>query len=313
MKDLTKTPAVRGRIDELLGKRSAAFCSTLIQMSNLPHLRDCTPTSLLGAAMTAAALDLPVNPNLGFAYMVPYNNRNKDTNQVQKEAQFQMGYRGFIQLAQRTGQYKKMNDAVIPAGCLKSYNELTGELVVDFDSPDRDDLAQPDGYAFHFELLNGFIKTVFWSTDRMEKHAKRYSQTYKNGYGNWADNFDAMALKTVIKLTLGKYGILSVDIQKALETDQSVVDPLTDEVKAIDYVDNLEEAGEVSEAPAAEEAKIEDAPEFNRKKCIATLKVLEKKREDDFNTACNSADIPVAMWAEAPDEILAGLMADLTK
>jgi recombination protein RecT len=122
-----------------------------------------------------------------------------------------------------------------------------------------------------------------------------------------------MALKTVIKLTLGKYGILSVDIQKALETDQSVVDPLTDEVKAIDYVDNLESAGEVSEAPAAEEMKAEEAPSFNRKKCVLTLKVLEKKREDDFNTACNSADIPVAMWVEAPDEILAGLMADLNK
>lgn len=297
MRELVKVPSVQGKINELVGKRSAAFCTTLVQMSAQPQLKKCSAMSIMGAAMTAATMDLPINQNLGFAYVVPYG----------KEAQFQMGYKGFIQLAQRTGQYLAMNDAIIPHGCLKSYNELTGELIVDFESEDRDDLEKADGYAFYFELLNGFKKTVFWSTEKIEKHAERYSQSYRKGFGPWSDNFDAMALKTVIKLTLGKYGVLSVDIQTALKTDQSVIDPLTEEAADIDYADN-----KATEEKLAEEITEEpEATPFDREATIKQLEEIKKDPKSNFDKACADCDVPVEMWAEAPDSFLTALIEKL--
>lgn len=309
MRELVKVPSVQGRINELLGKRAPQFCSTLIQMSNQPHLKGCTSTSLLGAAMTAASLDLPINQNLGFAHMVPYSNNKKiDGKWVKlKECQLQIGYKGFIQLAQRTGQYRAMNDAVIPSGCLVSYNELTGELVVDFSKDSGDGLKKPDGYAFYFELLNGFKKTVFWSHDKMIKHAERYSRSFRDGKGPWIDNEDGMGAKTVIKLTLGKYGMLSVDMQKALETDQSVIDGTCDVAVDVDYIDNLEGASEVSEDPAGDTPP----PPFDRKKAVNTLNVLLKHREDEFKSACGELDIPFDMWADAPDALLQELCSKI--
>ena len=221
---------IQKRIESLLGKRSAQFCSTLVAISNQPQLRDCEPFSVIGSAITAATMDLPINQNLGFAHIVPYGGKGGKT------AQFQMGFKGFIQLALRTGQYKTINDAVIPCGVLVSYNEVTGSLVLDFEK-EKD--GQPDGYVCFFELSNGFSKTVFWTRQKVEKHAQQFSQSYRKGFGPWKDNFDAMALKTVIKAALSKYGILSIEMQTALERDQAVITgSAAEHDDQIDYVDN---------------------------------------------------------------------------
>jgi len=266
-----ETPAVKSRINDLLGKKAPQFASSVIAISNLPGLADCEPMSVIGSAITAATLDLPINQSLGFAHIVPYNNRTG------KRAQFQIGYKGFIQLALRSGQYLRLNDCVIPNGGLKSYNELTGELDVDFDAAGDGD---PDGYAFYFKLVNGFEKTVFWSFNKTKEHARRYSQAYRKGYGPWKDDFDAMGLKTVIKNTLSKYGILSVELQRAIESDQGVIDVTQDDVE---YVDNQNDTGIKMESPKTELPKKDEKREADSAKKGGDNKETRKKEVKDVS------------------------------
>lgn len=222
IKGLMQNPEVQKRFSEMLGARSNQFITSVLQVANSNKLlQNATPESIYGAALTAASLDLPINQNLGFAYIVPYG----------KEAQFQIGYKGFIQLAQRSGQFKRIAAAPIHDGQIVSNNPLTG---YEFDFSVQSDKVV--GYAAYFELLNGFTSTFYMSVSDIEKHAKKYSQTYKKGFGNWKDNFDAMAQKTVIKLLLSKYAPLSTEMQKAVEYDQAKVNENGD----IDYVDNTE-------------------------------------------------------------------------
>jgi recombination protein RecT len=208
---------VKKRFEEMLGKKAAGFMSSIVSITNgSKQLQSCEPKTILSAASIAAALDLPINPNLGFAAIVPYG----------KEATFQMMYKGFIQLGLRTGQYKLMNAAEIYEGELVSRNRVTGEIVLDFDAKKSDKVV---GYCAYFQLINGFEKYLYMTVEEIEKHAKKYSQTYRSTKdfirekSKWTTDFHAMALKTVIKLLLSKYGILSVDMQTAVQADQSVV------------------------------------------------------------------------------------------
>jgi recombination protein RecT len=203
-------PEYKGRFAEVLGKRAPQFISSMLAISNLPHMRDVDPKTILAAAMTAATLDLPINQNLGFAYIVPYKGN----------AQFQMGYKGFIQLAMRTGQYRFINACRVFEGELGRYNKLTGELEIDEEGKKSDTVV---GYASYFRMLNGFEHALYMTADQVMAHAKRYSQSFSKGYSSvWKDDFDAMALKTVIKLLLSKWGMLSVQMEKALFEDQAM-------------------------------------------------------------------------------------------
>lgn len=224
---IIEKPAYKRRFEDILGKRAPQFISSLISVSNASHLRDADPPSVIAASMVAATLDLPINPNLGFAYIVPYQTADR------KLAQFQMGYKGYIQLALRTGQYKTLNDAVIPHNALVSYNELTGDLEVDWS---KADYTQPaDGYAFFFRLNNGFEKTIFWTRDKVERHARRFSKSFTRKDGPWQEHFDTMALKTVIRAGLSKYGILSIELRDALIHDHGTQRDIDAEVS---YLDN---------------------------------------------------------------------------
>ena len=232
VKSLVQSDAVKSRLNEILGKRGPQFATAVVQLVQQSYmLQRCEPQSILGAAMTAATLDLAIHPTLGHAYVVPYG----------KQAQFQIGYKGLIQLAQRTGQFRVINDIVVPNGCLKSFDAMTERLDVDWD---KESEGQPDGYAVYFELVNGFRKTVYWSREKVDAHAKRFSQAYSRGKDTpWKTDFDAMALKTVLKYALGKYAPLSVEMQKAVTTDQAVVD-ISGEVA---YPDNPD--GKTDERP----------------------------------------------------------------
>lgn len=224
-KDFFAKDNVKEKFKELLGKRSSSYLTTVVQISTQnAMLKKADPVSVYSAALTAATLDLPINPNLGFAYIVPYG----------KQAQFQMGYKGYIQLAQRSGLYKTISATEIYEGQLISKNKLSG-FQFDFEVEHGEKVI---GYAAQFTLLNGFEKTFYMSIEEVEAHAKKYSQTYKKGFGNWKDNFDAMATKTVLKLLISKYGPLSVEMQKAVELDQSVV---TEDLEVDQYVDNQKE------------------------------------------------------------------------
>ncbi len=210
IKALISEQSVRARFEEMLGKRAPAFLSSIISAVSLnKQLAACDPMSVISSAAIAAAMDLPINASLGFAHIVPYNG----------VAQFQMGWKGFVQLAMRSGQYRTINATAVLEGQIKSHNQFTGEM--EFTSESTSDKVI--GYVLYFALLNGFEKYFYMSHPAVERHAKKYSMSYKKGFGVWVDDFEAMALKTVVKLGLSKYGILSVDMQRAVEVDQAVV------------------------------------------------------------------------------------------
>jgi len=212
IRDLVSTDKIKKRFDEVLGKRSATFVSSMISaVSSNKGLMECEPMSIVSSAMIAATLDLPINPSLGMAYIVPYK----------KVGTFQIGWKGIVQLALRSGAYKTIHATPIYEGQIKKHNQFTGEI--EFNDERISDKVV--GYLLYFKLLNGFEKFHYWTKEQCEAHAKRYSQTYKAGFGPWKDMFDEMALKTVTKLGLLKYGILSVHMQEAFTKDESYETP----------------------------------------------------------------------------------------
>jgi recombination protein RecT len=231
-KDFFQKESVKKKFEELLGKRAQQFTTSVLQAINSNSLlQKASPESVYNAATMAAVLDLPINQNLGFAYIVPYKG----------QAQFQMGWKGFVQLAQRTGQYLRINVVEVYENQFISYNNLTEELVADFSKIGTDNIV---GYASYFKLINSFEKTVYWSREKVEQHAHKYSQAYKSatGLSPWkdADQFHEMAKKTVLKNTLSKWGILSIEIQKATISDQSIINNV--DTMDVNYIDNSNEA-----------------------------------------------------------------------
>jgi recombination protein RecT len=221
LKSIFEKDAVKSKMNELLGSRATGFVTSVLQVtSNNTLLSKAEPMSVYNAAMTAAALDLPINQNLGFAWIVPYKGH----------AQFQMGWKGYVQLAQRTGQYSKINVVKVYENQFKGFSALHEELDVDFNLAPEGAVV---GYAAYFKLINGFEKTTYWSKDQAIEHGKRFSQTFNNG--PWKSDFDAMAMKSLLKNTLSKWGILSIEMQKANKVDQAVVTDF--ETDDVDYID----------------------------------------------------------------------------
>lgn len=217
VKSFLKNDAVQKSIKDTLGAKSQQFTASLLSLvGNDALLAEAEPNSLFSAALTAASLDLPINKNLGFAHIIGYKN-NKKGGVV--EAQFQIGWKGFVQLAQRTGQYRTINAVPVYEGQLIKEDRLRGNQY-DWDAQIS---TTPIGYVSILVLVTGFEHELYMSLDEIKAHAKKYSQAYKSGYGPWADNFDAMALKTVIKLNISKFGPMSTELQKALTFDQAVI------------------------------------------------------------------------------------------
>jgi recombination protein RecT len=228
---------VKNKFAEMLGKRSSAFMTSVLQIvSSDNYLKKTDPQSVYQAAMAAAILDLPVNNNLGFAYVIPYG----------AQAQFQIGYKGFIQLALRSGQFQKLSASPIYQGQIISENPLTG-YEFDFKIQPK---GEPIGYAAYMKLLNGFEATIYKSEAEVLSHAKKFSKTFNNG--PWKTDRPAMCLKTVIKMLLTKFAPLSVEMQKAVIYDQSVV--VDAESTEVNYIDN----------PIDDDTETKPNPEINR-------------------------------------------------
>ena len=227
---------VKKRFGEVLGKKAPQFLASITNVvAGSSQLRKCSANSIMAAAFIAATYDLPIDSNLGFSAIVPYNESvwNPQTNNYDKipRAQFQMMYKGFIQLAIRSGYYEKMNYAVVYEDELRKYNPITGEIefVKDFSQctqRDAGDESKVVGYYAWFRLKTGFSQELFMSKAAVDNHARKYSQSYRYDINKgkksskWTTDFEAMALKTVIKLLLSKWGILSVDMQRAIQEDQ---------------------------------------------------------------------------------------------
>ena len=232
VKGLMDSPAVKKRFEEVLCERAPQYMSSIVNLVNSDvNLKKCEPISIIASCMVAATMDLPVDKNLGYAWVVPYGTK----------AQFQMGYKGYIQLALRTGQYKAINVVEIREGELISWNPLSEEVEIDFTKRKSDKVI---GYAGYFKLLNGFEKTVYWSREDVEAHAKKFSKTYSFKNGVWQTDFDSMAKKTVLRNLLSKWGILSIEMQKAYSADNNSV---KDTILKEDNVEIDFETGEVIE------------------------------------------------------------------
>jgi recombination protein RecT len=275
VKSLFSKDSVKAKFEELLGKNSAGFITSVLQaVASNDLLKQADPNTVFHAAAVAATLNLPINNNLGFAYIVPYKEKSGRV-----VAQFQMGYKGFIQLAQRSGQFKTISESPIYEGQLVEENPLTG-FRFDFTKKTSDKII---GYAAYMELLNGFTKTWYARVEDIDAHGKRYSQNYKKwGTGLWKDNFDAMARKTGLKLMLSKYAPLSIEMQKAIVTDQAVINDVAAE--DVTYVDNTAELAE-GEQQDAETTEAVNAAMDSLETVKANTKIrnqiraLEKKQD----------------------------------
>ena len=238
LKSMLSAPSVVEQFQNALAKNAPTFIASVIDLYNGDSkLQLCEPKQVVMEALKAAVLHLPINKSLGFAYIIPFQNSKKDDrgNWIKVyEPVFQMGYKGFIQLAMRTGQYRTLNADVVYEGELRKVNKLTGEIA--FDGDKKSDKVI--GYFCYFELMNGFSKTLYMTVDQMAAHAKRYSKGLKaettvesllnlanlpvlpdSKTVGWMGNFHGMGIKTVIRNLLGKYGYLSVEMQQAIADD----------------------------------------------------------------------------------------------
>lgn len=246
---MISTPSYQKMINNTLKDpaRVRRFVSSITSaVATNPMLQECDPATILSGALLGESLNLSPSPQLGQYYLVPFNNTKKGC----KDAQFQLGYKGYVQLALRSGYYKRLNVMAVKQGELKSWNPLTEEITLDLM---EDEIARENapsiGYVASFEYLNGFSKTIYWSREKMEAHALRYSKGYaaKKGYTFWEKDFDAMAFKTMLRQLISKWGVMSIDLQSAFEADSVAEDT--------DYM----QAGQIDqpEATASQEPPIE--------------------------------------------------------
>ena len=251
---------VKQKVNEMIGSKDGQrFITTIISaVSTNPELAKCDHPTILSAAMQGEALKLSPSNQLGHYYLVPYKEKIKGTKDYRMVAQFQMGYKGYIQLAMRSGQYKDLDVMDIREGEYKGKDKYTGKPIIEFieDDDEREELPII-GYFAYFELMNGFRKSLYWSKAKMEKHAVQYSKGYAsdiengNKYTFWSKDFDGMAFKTMLRQLLSKWAVMSIEMQTAMASDMAVIND-----KGFDYVDNQVEDATSDQTPEKQYAPI---------------------------------------------------------
>lgn len=243
--------AIQSRIAKTIGsERGQRFITAIVSaVNNNSFLAECTNDSIYSGALLGESLNLSPSPQLGHYYLVPFKDKEKG-----KVAQFQLGYKGYLQLAIRSGYYKKINVLDIKEGELIKYNPLDEEIEVNLiEDEEKREKAKTIGYYAMFEYTNGFKKTLYWSKSKMIEHAKKYSQGYRadlskgTSYTFWSKDFDGMAFKTMLRQLISKWGIMSIEMQNAVEKDMAVIN----EDGTPDYVDNKK-----TEEPVVPDAQV---------------------------------------------------------
>ncbi len=252
LKGILNAESVQQQFKAVLAENAGAFVASIIDLYNTDRtLQMCDPSKVVMEALKAASLKLPINKQLGFAWIVPY----RDGKSGQYVPAFQLGYKGYIQLCMRTGAYRYINADVVYEGELVKNDKLTGEIEID---PEQRTSNKKIGYFAFIETLNGFRKTLYMSVEDVTKHAQQYSKSYGNKASVWATDFDSMALKTCLRLLLSKYGIMSVEMQRAYIEDvgTDVVDVADDAIGNGNIID-LESAvvTDVSEQELSEDSE----------------------------------------------------------
>lgn len=234
-------------LTNVLGEKKQTFVSNMVALvSSNKALSECDPSTIMFSCLKATALSLPLDPSLGLAWVLPYKD-NKNNTTV---ATFQLGAKAYIQLALRTAQYRKINVRDVREGEIVGEDFVSGEMQFKKLEKDRSN-APIIGYVAMFELINGFSKQLYMSVEELDAHAKRFSQTYRKGYGLWSDKEmrPAMMEKTILKRLLSKYGVLSVEMEQAIKSDSAVLG----ENDAVRYIDNEENAIDLNKAQAVAE------------------------------------------------------------
>jgi len=254
LKTLLNTESVKEQFRNALQENAGAFIASVIDLYNSDtYLQQCDPNLVIMECLKAATLKLPINKQLGFAYIVPYRN-----NKGQMIPQFQLGYKGYIQLAMRTGQYKNLNAGVIYEGVKVHKDILTGEIIFSGEPTGN----KPQGYFAHMELLNGFKKTVYMTHAEVVAHAKRYSKSFGHNNSAWSTNFEEMAIKTTLRRLLSKYGVLSTDMISALTHDHDEDEYIENQVaEEIEQNANKEVIDIESETETESEKEKKNKPE----------------------------------------------------
>lgn len=276
LKTALAADTIQKRFTEMLGKKSAGFLTSVMDVvQNNTLLQKADANSIILAAGQAAALDLPINPNLGFAAIIPFNDRKSG----KCVATFQIMRDGWVDLCLRTGQFVYLANEAVYEGELVYRNRFTGEYRFDEEKRKSDKVI---GYMASFRLTNGFEKIIYWTVDEVKNHAMKYSQTYKQGFGLWKDNFDAMAKKTVLKHLLKKYAPKSIQLVTALISDQASFNGGMDSIgnaSAQPVDDQTPQPAEIPEAPVEaapapvqqqeEEAKPQPQPKATARRTAA--------------------------------------------
>lgn len=214
MRETLSLASTQQLMQEVLHDNRESFVASLIDLySSDTYLQKCNPGAVMKEALKAVSLKLPINKALGFAWIIPYN----DNKSGQTLPQFQLGYKGYIQLAMRTGAYKTMNMDNVYEGELRVVNRLTGEI--DLNGERISDKVI--GYFAYIETVNGFSKTLYWTVEKVISHAKKFSKSYNSGAAIWKQNFDEMAQKTVMRNLIAKWGVMSIDLQRAIDLDNA--------------------------------------------------------------------------------------------
>ena len=274
-KALMNTPAMKKKFTDILHEKSDSFMGSLMTLvGGDNYLSQAEPMTIIASALKAATMDLPIDKNLGYAYVVPFNRYEKKGKNwiTHNEAQFILGYKGYIQLAQRSGQYKALNALAIYDGQLIDWNPLTEEFTFDYKAKVSDEVI---GYVGFFELLNGFKKTVYWTKQEIESHRIKNSKSKDKEKlsGAWVDNYDSMAIKTVLRNMLSKWGLLSVEMQSAITSDEKVfrVDENNDLIEEADLSDmeplnqDIKEAEAITDEPGNVESLFDTSnPPLNK-------------------------------------------------
>lgn len=282
--------AVKNQINSVIGgKNGDRFISSIVSAVNTnKELQSCTNQSILSAALLGNSLGLSPSPQLGQYYMVPFNDKAKG-----KVAQFQLGYKGYLQLAMRSGQYKKLNVLAIKNSELVRYDPLNEEIEVNLIEDDTvRENTETIGYYAMFEYTNGFKKTLYWSKKKMEEHALKYSQAYAadkrkgTAWTFWAKDFDSMAYKTMLRQLISKWGIMSIDMMTAFDKDMAVIN----QDGSSYYVDNQED--EINEDTVID-AVPDDVGEYSTEQEEGN----EVKEEPEANTATKN-DIQNSLFGD---------------
>lgn len=269
-------PTVKQTIANVIGEKNVTkFVSSIISaVQTTPALKECTNGSILNGALLGQALELTPSPQLGMFYLVPYDNKGS------KEAQFQLGYKGLIQLAIRSGQYRKIVATEVKEGEVSNYNPITEEFTLTpITDPVKRAKSKTVGYYAMFELVNGFRKEIYWTKEAMDAHAMRYSNGYRSDvkkgtqYTFWSKDFDGMAKKTLLRQLISKWGIMSIEMERAYTSDMAVI---RDDGSA-DYVDNQTDVVEEVKTSVKKSANSED---FIEAEVIEVEPVKEKPKAE---------------------------------